>query len=200
LLTGDELHQKIRTWLSPPDPWKNHNIACETYYKQIATWFIEGDAFTEWKSSGSLLWIRGNRVSFIALLHFYIDPDGSNLAAGAGKTILRYAVRSILPIAATHVLSKVLQSSRTSIACASLGWRLWLSSIVISETTKRRIAESCSPLLLSNFVINPTPTMRFYLVSILNMIVAHKTPAIMHLHDVWLTFSNALDKPQSTSL
>jgi hypothetical protein len=120
LLTGDELHQNIRTWLSPPDPWKNHNIACETYHKRTATWFIEGDAFTKWKSSGSLLWIRGNRMSSIALLWFYIDPDGSNLAAGAGKTILRYVMHSTLPIAVTHVLSKVPQSSRTSIACASL--------------------------------------------------------------------------------
>jgi hypothetical protein len=200
LLTGDELHEKIRRWLSPPDPWKNHNIACETYHKRTATWFIEGDAFTEWKSSGSLLWIRGNRVSFIALLHFCIDPDDSNLAAGAGKTILRYVMHSILPIAVTHVLDEVPQSSRTLIACASLDWRLWPSSIVTSEMTKRRIAESCSPLLLSNFVINPTPTMRFYLVSILNTVVAHKTLATMHLHDVWGTFSNALDKPQSTSL
>ena len=159
MLTGDELHEKIRRWLSPPDPWKNHNIACETYHKRTATWFIEGDAFTEWKSSGSLLWIRGNRMSSIALLRFNTEPDISNLAAGAGKTILRYVMHFILPIVATHVLDKVPRSSRTLIACASPDWRLWLSSIVISERTKRRIAEGCSPLLLSNFVINPTPIM-----------------------------------------
>jgi hypothetical protein len=120
LLTGDDLQKNIQTWLSLPDPWKNHNTACETYHKRTATWFIEGDAFTEWKSSGSLLWIRGNRMSSIALSYFYIDPDDSNLAAGAGKTVLRYVMHSILSIAATHVLDKVPQSSRTSIACASL--------------------------------------------------------------------------------
>jgi hypothetical protein len=107
LLIGDALQANIRTWLSPPDPWKNHNIACGTYYKRTATWFIQGDACTEWKLSGSLLWIRGNRASSIAPFRFYIDPDGSNLVAGAGKTILWYVMPSILPM-------KVTQYSRQS--------------------------------------------------------------------------------------
>jgi hypothetical protein len=55
---------ELRTWLSPPDPSTNHNIACSTRPKGMATWFFEGRTYNEWKSTGSesLLWIRGKRV------------------------------------------------------------------------------------------------------------------------------------------
>ena len=62
-LTGDKLQQDIYGWLSPPDPWKNHNIARELYQTGTAEWFIQGCTFSEWKSSGpsSVLWIHGKR-------------------------------------------------------------------------------------------------------------------------------------------
>jgi hypothetical protein len=64
-LAGDELEQRVQNWLSPPDPWKNHNIACKSSHRGSADWFIRGGAFSEWKASeapGSLLWVHGKRT------------------------------------------------------------------------------------------------------------------------------------------
>jgi len=57
----DKLQGDIQSWLSPPDPWKNHNIACDSRHTGTARWFIGGDDFSKWKCSGpsSLLWIHG---------------------------------------------------------------------------------------------------------------------------------------------
>jgi len=65
ILTGSQLRQDLRRWLSPPDPSTNHNIACNAHYEGTATWFFEGRTYKEWKSTGSesLLWIHGKRVS-----------------------------------------------------------------------------------------------------------------------------------------
>jgi hypothetical protein len=64
ILTGDQLQQNLRTWLSPQDPSTNHNIACTAHHKGTATWFFEGSTYKEWKStsSESLLWVHGKRV------------------------------------------------------------------------------------------------------------------------------------------
>ena len=61
--SGNELRKGIHKWLSPPDPSTNHNIACATYHKKPASWFFQGGMFREWKSTGSLLWIHGKRLS-----------------------------------------------------------------------------------------------------------------------------------------
>jgi hypothetical protein len=64
IVTGNQLRQDLRRWLSPPDPSTNHNIACNAHHKGTATWFFEGRTYKEWKStaSESLLWIHGKRV------------------------------------------------------------------------------------------------------------------------------------------
>ena len=64
ILTGDQLQQSLRTWLSPQDPSTNHNIACNAHHKGTANWFFDGRTYNEWKStsSESLLWIHGKRV------------------------------------------------------------------------------------------------------------------------------------------
>ncbi|KAH9981963.1 hypothetical protein BJV74DRAFT_58893 [Russula compacta] len=73
----DKLQQDVREWLSPPDPWINHNIARKYQCKGTGTWLIHGDTFAKWKSSGlsSLLWIHGKRWCFasLALLRFRRD-------------------------------------------------------------------------------------------------------------------------------
>ena len=55
--------ENTRAWLSPPDSWKNHNLARESRHSGSGTWWIQGDTYAEWKSSGrsSLLWIHGKR-------------------------------------------------------------------------------------------------------------------------------------------
>ena len=63
---GEEVQQNVRNWLSPPDPWKNHKIACESQLTGTATWWIQGQAYAEWNSAGpsALLWIHGKRGCF----------------------------------------------------------------------------------------------------------------------------------------
>ena len=62
--TGKQMQAEFRTWLSPPNPSINHNIACDIHHEGTAIWFIQGGKFNEWKEKGSLLWIRGNRIPF----------------------------------------------------------------------------------------------------------------------------------------
>ena len=63
MLSGNQLRETVHKWLSPPDPSTNHNIACDTHHKKTASWFFQGSIFREWKSTGSLLWIHGKRLS-----------------------------------------------------------------------------------------------------------------------------------------
>ena len=62
IFSGKQSRESIHSWLSPPDPSTNHNIACGTHHKKTAGWFFEGSIFQEWKSTGSLLWIHGKRL------------------------------------------------------------------------------------------------------------------------------------------
>ena len=87
---GEELQEIFRKWLSPPDPWKNHNIARESQHSGTATWWIHSESFSEWKHSSpsSLLWLHGKRQC----LRYYPFPQLMviTFAAGAGKSILWY--------------------------------------------------------------------------------------------------------------
>jgi len=82
---GDQLREKTRKWLSPPDPSTNHNTACEARHDGTATWFLEGITYNEWKATGSLLWTHGNRTAF----HGF-PPTSLTICfvAGSGKSIL----------------------------------------------------------------------------------------------------------------
>lgn len=62
MFVGGQLREKFRRWLSPPDPWTNYNLARESYYRGTGAWFIRGDTFGQWKSTGSLLWLNGTRA------------------------------------------------------------------------------------------------------------------------------------------
>jgi hypothetical protein len=64
ILSGNQMRESTYKWLSPPNPSPNHNIACGTHHKKTATWFFEGSTYQEWKSTGSLLWIHGKRLSY----------------------------------------------------------------------------------------------------------------------------------------
>ena len=62
LSSGDDLQERIRNWLSPPDSSRTHNIARKAHYDGTSTWFTEGSTFEEWKANGSLLYIHGKRA------------------------------------------------------------------------------------------------------------------------------------------
>jgi hypothetical protein len=82
----------MRSWLSPPDPSKNHNIAHGAQHGGTAEWFIQGSTFENWYTTGSLLWIHGKRMSFFAFrsIAFFDAFRPCEHVAGSGKTILWY--------------------------------------------------------------------------------------------------------------
>ena len=58
----DEKQQKIRRWLSSPDPSSNHNAACKARQATTGEWFLKSNEFEKWKeTSGSFLWLYGIR-------------------------------------------------------------------------------------------------------------------------------------------
>ena len=89
-LAGDKMQQDIRNWLSPPDPWKNHNLARRSQHSGTGTWFIRGNTLSEWKASGpsSLLWVLGKRQLPSSAYSFPDANNFSRLAAGSGKCTL----------------------------------------------------------------------------------------------------------------
>ena len=80
ILSGSQLRESVHRWLSPPDPSTNHNIACDTHHKKAAAWFFQGSIFQEWKSTGSLLWIHGKRLS-----HPLSESSPSNIVLHASR-------------------------------------------------------------------------------------------------------------------
>ncbi|KAH7363898.1 ectomycorrhiza-induced ankyrin-domain/NACHT-domain-containing protein [Rhexocercosporidium sp. MPI-PUGE-AT-0058] len=55
-----ENQQKIRRWLSSPDPSSNHNAACKARQATTGEWFLKSDEFERWKmASRSFLWLYG---------------------------------------------------------------------------------------------------------------------------------------------
>ena len=66
-ITGNQLRDKLLQWLSPPDPSVNHNIACKARHNGTAEWFFRGSFFSQWKSTGSFLWVHGKRALPLAL-------------------------------------------------------------------------------------------------------------------------------------
>jgi hypothetical protein len=69
---GNQLRERLRNWLSPPNPSINHNIACGSHHDGTAMWFINGHSHKEWKSSSSLLWVHGNRIAILHVCVFIV--------------------------------------------------------------------------------------------------------------------------------
>ena len=91
-LAGARLRTDIRSWLSPPDPSKNYNIACESRHEDTGSWFVNSKIFSDWKSSGpsSLLWINGKRQLSPGA---YIFPDTDGLPFRSGRWEKCHSVR-----------------------------------------------------------------------------------------------------------
>ena len=83
---------ELRQWLTPPDPSINYNIARSKHHDGTAEWFIRGSTFDEWKTNGSLLWIRGNRMLLLPYRTCMI-ANFIWFLAGSGKSILWYVVK-----------------------------------------------------------------------------------------------------------
>jgi len=62
IFSGNELRERLRIWLSPPNPSINHNFACDAQHQGSAQWFFSGSIFSQWKSTGPFLWVHGKRT------------------------------------------------------------------------------------------------------------------------------------------
>ena len=83
------MQQNVRQWLSPPDPWKNHNIARESRHAGTGVWLIQGDAYADWKSCpSSLLWVHGERQYLVPYLYSFLKLINTMFKAGAGKSVI----------------------------------------------------------------------------------------------------------------
>ena len=75
---GNESRKDLRQWINPPDPSTNFYTASDSHLEGTAAWCTEGQAFANWMTSGSLLWIHGKRrytifVVFIVSNGLWID-------------------------------------------------------------------------------------------------------------------------------
>ncbi|KAH9009051.1 hypothetical protein EDB85DRAFT_2283293 [Lactarius pseudohatsudake] len=61
-LNRNELREKLRKWTAPPDPSVNYNTASSAHHQGTTAWCTKGNTLTDWKASGSLLWIHGKRT------------------------------------------------------------------------------------------------------------------------------------------
>lgn len=73
--------KSILDWLSPPDPWKNHNSARRRFEPETGAWLLQSGQYKEWKEGHiPMLWLHGK--------------------AGCGKTVISSTV--IEDMRATH--------------------------------------------------------------------------------------------------
>ncbi|ETS84698.1 hypothetical protein PFICI_02723 [Pestalotiopsis fici W106-1] len=112
-VTAKEIHaiahfDKIRKWLSPPDPSTNFNKAREQHYEKTGQWFLDSEVYIKWKTErNSFLWLQGIpgcgktilSSSVVAdlqdgpsrsLVYFYFD------FSDVAKQTLEQAVRSLI--------------------------------------------------------------------------------------------------------
>ena len=118
MIAGRHMIERMRTdrtWLSPPDPSTNQRFLSRCQHQGTATWFFEGDTYTEWKSKSTapLLWIHGKRAPFLVFPVSSQILTALNYYSGFGEE--RPLVRchlSCSPLRNLH-LQLALQSSKT---------------------------------------------------------------------------------------
>ena len=60
ILNPFEMHDKIRQWLSPPDPSSNFHGAIKQRQANTGLWLLESNQFARWKTiNDSVLWLYG---------------------------------------------------------------------------------------------------------------------------------------------
>ena len=114
-LIGDDLIMSIRQWLSPPDPSMNHDAAYGAHHRGTTSWFIRSNTFSEWKATGSLLWIHGIRTNILSFGFVSTIADILVYVAGSGKSVLWYvncSSNSAIPPVGTHVANQLLNHPR----------------------------------------------------------------------------------------
>ncbi|KAH9053059.1 ankyrin repeat-containing domain protein [Lactarius vividus] len=123
------LQRESRSWLTPPDPSPNYNIAREIHQDGTATWFCEGGVFAEWNAKGSLLWIHGKPGSGKTILMSTIIREIDSMRK-AGLALMAYFFFDFRDNKKQHrrdLLSSLLfQLSARSDACHDIFSRFYL--------------------------------------------------------------------------
>ncbi|KAF8274624.1 hypothetical protein EI94DRAFT_471754 [Lactarius quietus] len=88
-LKREQLQKDARSWISPPDPSKNHIIARRIHCGESAVWFTRGHAFDKWNLMGGLLWVHGKPGSGKSILCSSIIEEAKVLHK-AGLGIVAY--------------------------------------------------------------------------------------------------------------
>ncbi|KAN0128635.1 hypothetical protein V8E53_013554 [Lactarius tabidus] len=87
----DQVRESLVKWVPSPDPSTNQSIACGIQHDGSAQWFFRGRIFSEWKSTGSLLWIYGKPGSGKSILCSAIIQDIQTLCnVGLGSIAYFY--------------------------------------------------------------------------------------------------------------
>jgi hypothetical protein len=174
------LRSDLHKWLSPPDPWKNYNVARESRHEATGAWFVNGTTLSKWKESGpsSLLWIHGKRQYRSALTSTYSFAKTNNFTfeAGSGKSVIWY-VNPLIFSSRNLRQRLVLQSSRTLRTFVRPAVHRWRCITMTSGRTKRETSVGCSHRFCSNFVTNPTCTTISFSLSIRHTAMVNKAPA-----------------------
>jgi len=53
-INEDEKRRAILQWLSPVDPWENHEAAKNAHQSGTSNWLVESKDFTEWHNADSM--------------------------------------------------------------------------------------------------------------------------------------------------
>ncbi|KAH9059856.1 hypothetical protein EDB87DRAFT_1809517 [Lactarius vividus] len=126
---GVRLQRESRTWLTPPDPSPNYNIACKTHQDGTAEWFFLANTFAEWNAKGSLLWIHGRPGSGKTILMSMIIREVDRMRR-AGLAMMAYFFFDFRDTQKQHrrdLLSSLLfQLSARSDACHRIFSRFYL--------------------------------------------------------------------------
>ena len=140
------MQENFRRWLSVPDPWINHNVARKAYHRSTATWFMQGNIFKEWKSTGSLLWIHGlrTRLFFVS----FATADIFRVLAGSGKSILWCVLQRPYLARCTHVID-----SSTVIEDVQDMCQTGLATLVIFYFDFRDAAKQDARSLMSSLLV-----------------------------------------------
>ncbi|KAN0133841.1 hypothetical protein V8E53_008336 [Lactarius tabidus] len=125
----DRLQRESRSWLSPPDPSPNYNIAREIHQEGTAMWFCEGSVFAEWNTKGFLLWIHGKPGSGKTILMSSIIASIDRMRK-AGLALMAYFFFDFRDTQQQHrrdlLSSLLLQLSARSDACHDIFSRFYL--------------------------------------------------------------------------
>jgi hypothetical protein len=97
---------ELQQWLAPPNPSVNHNTAHDTQHNGTANWFIQGRTFDEWKTNGSLLWIRGSRMLLLPCHTLMIANGLTGFFSGVWQEYSLVRSYTTIPLIETYTVVK----------------------------------------------------------------------------------------------